>query len=203
MVAQAQQKPSLRDLLYSGRLKADSNTVVRRSDDLTTKIDTATRKPAEPKPVTAAVPAAEQKAAPVLPDPANTTAATETGVAAAKPADSSATAETPAVPAPAPVKSNTRIWKEYSDSLISALKTEVLSSKKVKKETYYVIAEYEIGTEGQVTVLNVTASPENAFLQDEIKNRMSLTAPQLAPVLDSTGKPRKVKRKYSFSVTKE
>ena len=37
----------LKDLLYSGKLKSDSNTVVRKTDDLSTKIDTSARKPAE------------------------------------------------------------------------------------------------------------------------------------------------------------
>ena len=89
------------------------------------------------------------------------------------------------------------------DSLVSTLKTEVLSSKKIKKETYYLYVDYEIGTEGQVTVNSVTASPENSFLQDQVKERLTLTAPQLAPVIDSSGKARKVKRKYNFNITKE
>src|SRR5438309_2579036 len=32
---------SLKDLLYSGKLKMDSNSVVRKTDDLSTKIDTS------------------------------------------------------------------------------------------------------------------------------------------------------------------
>src|SRR4051794_38577214 len=35
---------SLKDLLYSGKLKNDSNTVIRKTDDLSTKIDTTSRK---------------------------------------------------------------------------------------------------------------------------------------------------------------
>ena len=36
---------SLKDLLYGGKLKNDSNSVVRKTDDLSTKIDTSTKKP--------------------------------------------------------------------------------------------------------------------------------------------------------------
>src|SRR4051812_37752119 len=40
---------SLKDLLYSGKLKSDSNSVVRATDDLKSKIDTSTRKAPEPE----------------------------------------------------------------------------------------------------------------------------------------------------------
>src|SRR5438874_6982546 len=41
---QAQQKQSLKDLLYSGKLKKDSTGVIRSTDDLSAKIDTSTKK---------------------------------------------------------------------------------------------------------------------------------------------------------------
>ena len=34
---------SLKDLLYSGKLKKDSNTVIRKGDDLSSRIDTGTK----------------------------------------------------------------------------------------------------------------------------------------------------------------
>jgi hypothetical protein len=89
------------------------------------------------------------------------------------------------------------------DSLVSTLKTDVLPSKKIKSETYYLYVDYEIGINGQVDVTNVVSSPENSFLQEQVKERLVLGAPQLTPVLDSTNKPRKVKRKYNFNITKE
>jgi hypothetical protein len=79
----------------------------------------------------------------------------------------------------------------------------VLSSKKIKKETYYLMVQYEIDTDGQVSVTNVLSTPENEFLQGQIKERLLLGAPQLAPVADSSNKPRKVKKKYSFTLTKD
>jgi hypothetical protein len=89
------------------------------------------------------------------------------------------------------------------DSLSSTLKTDVLPSKKIKSDTYYLYVDYEIGTDGQVNVTKVVSSPENSFLQDQVKQRLVLDAPKLDPVLDSTNKPRKVKRKYNFNITKE
>jgi len=192
--ANAQQKQSLKDLLYGGKLKADSNSVVRKDEDLSARIDTSTKKPAEPEAPKVVTPVAGE---PQKTETTTTNAATTSGEAT----DSSVT--TTAAAKPAPVKSTNRIWKEYADSLTKVLSAEVLPSKKIKKDTYFITVEYEINTDGTVNVLNLTSSPENAFLQSEVKTRMDLGTPHLAPVLDSTGKARKVKRRTSFSLTKE
>lgn len=195
--AGAQQKQSLKDLLYSGKLKSDSNSVVRRSDDLSTRIDTATQKPVQtelPKNVLVSADTALRKAAPVAMDA--TVAEETTDVAAAAGINAKE-------PTAAPAKSNTKIWKEYTDSLVSALKNEVLPSKKIKKETYYLMVEYEIETNGAVNVLNVVSTPENSFLQDAVKSQMTVSPPQLQPAMDSSNKPRKVKRKQNFTITKD
>lgn len=205
--ANAQQKQSLKDLLYSGKLKSDSGSVVRRDDDLTTKIDTATKKPVapeQPKVITAAAEPEKTRATTALNDPEKkaTSVATE-GTASTKAADTAAAVATESSPAAAPVKSNAKIWKEYTDALLSSLKTDLLPNKKIKKDDYFVIVEYELQTDGKINVLSVTSSPENALLQSEIKNRLDNAPPELAPSLDSTGKPKKLKRKQSFTVTKE
>ncbi len=205
---------SLKDLLYSGKLKNDSNTVIRKTDDLSTKIDTARKKQAEPeKPkIVATIPVDSpgSKVAPPVEQAstvAGTTAVAGTtsvaGTTAAVGTTEAVTTEAPVKNTAAPVKNNNKIWKEYTDSLSGSLKTEVLSSKKVKKETYYLMVEYEIDTVGAVSVTNVTASPENTFLQEQVKQRILLSPPQLSPVVDSSNKARKVKRKYSFNITKE
>jgi hypothetical protein len=141
--AGAQKKQSLKDLLYGGKLKLDSTAVIRKSDDLSTKIDTAARKapePEKPKPAPAE-PTAVKRPADVSID----SALDDSGVTDAL-ADSSAVAKEPA----APVKSNNKIWKEFTDSLITTLKTEVLTSKKIKKDTYYLMLEHEISADGTV-----------------------------------------------------
>ncbi len=175
---------SLKDALYSGKLKMDSNSVIRKGDDLSSRIDTSSKKQA----------AAPEKAkiAAVSFDSANKLVATDLPTGGADIKDNNAT-----------VKNNNALWKEYMDSLLSTLKTDVLPSKKIKSDTYYLYVDYEIGADGQVNVTNVVSSPENSFLQEQVKQRLLLSAPQLAPVLDSSNKPRKVKRKYNFNITKE
>jgi len=186
---------SIKDLLYSGKLKTDSNTVVRKSDDLSTKIDTTAKKP---------------KAEKVPPITAEDIIGNDTSKSVSAVTDVNAMTDTTslgtdkeAVKTAAP-KSNTKLWKEYTDSLTAAMKAEeVLASKKLKKGTYYITLDYELGTDGKVEVLNVFSSPENEFLQNQVKDRLLNNPPYLAPVLDSAGNPRKVKRKQNFVVTKE
>lgn len=180
---------SLKDLLYSGKLKKDSSGVVRKTDDLQSKIDTAQKKQAEP-----------EKAKPVA-----TTATTQTeqgsSSASSAGADNTVTMESSPVNSAAS-KSNTKLLKEYSDALAAELKTNVLSSKKVKKGTYFFTVNYEIETTGAVSVTNVTVSPENDFLLEQVKQRLTSSPPQLQPVLDNN-QPRKVKRRYNFTVVKD
>jgi len=185
----------LKDLLYSGKMRTDSNTVVRKGDDLSTKIDTGTKKPVEvEKPQTTVAQNTPQTVTPT---------STETTIKVDVADNAGTTVVAPPETVPSAPKNNTKIWKEYSDSLVATFKTELLPNKKIKKDTYFVIAEYEIGTDGVVTIGNVTTTPENSFLQDEIKKRLEMTVPQMAPVLDSTGKARKTKRKFNFSMVKE
>lgn len=186
----------LKDLLYGGKLKNDSNTVIRKTDDLSSKIDTGNKKEIGPE---------KQK---------NTTVTVDSGKKVAFASDSAVTSgigikDSVVITGVAikqntgAIKSNNKIWKEYTDSLASSLKSEVLSSKKIKKDTYYLMVDYEIGADGGVSIINVTSAPENSFLQDQVKERLLSGTPQLAPILDSTGKTHKVKRRYNFNVTKE
>jgi hypothetical protein len=192
---------SLKDALYSGKLKTDSNTVIRKGDDLSAKIDTATKKPeATEKAKIAAVPG-DPSVKKIDAQGDSVTTGLETTSTVTN--DSQAISATDAKAAVAPVKNNNKIWKEYIDSLVTALKTEVLPSKKIKKDIYYLYVEYEIDTNGQVTTTNVISTPENSFLADQVKSRLIVSAPQLTPALDSANKPRKVKRKYNFNITKE
>jgi hypothetical protein len=184
---------ALKDLLYGGKLKNDSNSVVRKTDDLSTKIDTTTKKPEPPKAKAAETAAASTSGKPDSQGDLQTaTAAVKDSVAAVATTDNTVA-----------TKNNNQIWKAYMDSLAGELKTEVLPSKKLKKDTYYLLVEYEIETNGQVNITNVTSTPESDFLQDQVKSRLIVSVPQLNPALDSNNKPRKVKRKYTFNVTKE
>jgi len=182
VVANAQ---SLKDALYGGKLKTDSGTVIRKGDDLISKIDTSRKKPVEPEKI---------KVVTVVGDSSARVLATQS--------DSIKIAGVDKNDNVVVLKDNTKIWKEYMDSVIGTLKTEVLPSKKIKNDTYYVLVEYEIGIDGEVTINNVWPSPENSFLQQQVKERLTLTAPRLNPVLSGNGKPRKVIKKYNFTLAK-
>jgi hypothetical protein len=197
VAASAQEKKqSLKDLLYGGKLKMDSNSVIRKGDDLASKIDTTTKKPIEPE---------KPKSTTVALDPAkNADLKSDTSsIAVVQATGSDTNAEIVATTTTVPAKSNSKVLKEYTQSLIAGLTTEVMSSKKIKKETYYVTVDYELGTEGQFTVTGVTSSPENEFLQGQVRDRIESAPPQLSPSLDSNGKARKQKKRHSFSITKE
>ena len=88
-------------------------------------------------------------------------------------------------------------------TVASTLTAEALPNKKVKKGIYYVTVSYAIETDGQLTVSDVFVMPENSYLQQQTKDRITLEAPKLQPVLNSSGTPRKVTRKYNMTLTKE
>jgi hypothetical protein len=214
--AQSQEKQSLKNLLFSGKLKKDSTGVIRSTDDLTAKIDTGSKKETQSAAAATNVPTAnaQQDNNAVSPNTAqqvNNTVAAKTAVIPGVVANGGDTATnntdtTAAVAAPVttpPPKSNTRLLKEYTDSVVRALQDEALKSKQIKKNTYYLMLDYEIDTDGQVTFTNVTATPENSFLQAQVKQILDSTPLRLNPVTDSNNQAKKVKRKQQISVTKE
>ena len=215
-VQSQEKKQSLKDLLFSGKLKKDSTGVIRSTDDLSQKIDTSTKK--VPESVAANQPAAngqqpvangqqlpatiqQDKNAAISKSEATTNAST-VGAATVVAGTDSAAAVAPAGN-PAPTKTNTKLWKEYNDSLVKTLSDEVLKSKQVKKNTYYLMVDYEIAPDGQVTFTNLTSTPENAFLTAQVRQIMDSTPLRLNPVTDSSNQGKKVKRKQQIVITKE
>lgn len=189
--SQAQQ--SLKDALYGGKLKMDTGTVIRKTEDWKSKIDTSTKKPEPPKTVqTILVRDTVSGALVAVPDSSVNLSSTTAG-------GGPATVTAPAVTAP---RDNNKIWKDYMDSITANVKMEVMPNKKIKDGAYSVLIEYEIGLQGQVDIMNVTCSPENTFLANQIKERLMLTAPQLNPLLSTTGKPRKALKKQMMTLSK-
>ena len=202
MQAQEKEKQSLKDLLYGGKLKKDSTGVIRSTDDLSKKIDTGSKKETQPvKTIVPATNAQQDKNAVVSKTDTNANILT-TGVdTVTSKADSAAMVAVPANTIPA--KTNTKLWKEYTDSLVKILKDEILKAKQIKKNTYYLMVDYEIEMDGQVTITNVTSTPENAFLQAQVRQIMDSTPLRLNPITDSSNQAKKVKRKQQFTITKE
>lgn len=186
---------SLKDLLFSGKMKNDSNTVHRKGEDLKEKIDTTTKKPAPAPEKPKVVPANIQKDSTAVQNPVQ---------AALPPAP--AEGLTPKEESPAALtgtaKDNNKIWKEFVDTVLSSIKAESMQNKKVKKGDYSVMVDYAINTDGTVTVGNIFVSPDNEFLRMQLKERLSIDTPKLNPVLNSAGVARKTNRRYSFLISK-
>jgi hypothetical protein len=174
---------SLKDALYGGKLKTDTGAVLRKGDDLSSKIDTSRKKEVVPEKKMAALSLDSIKKWTTQPDAA--------AIAVDK-MDNKAI-----VP-----KDNNKLWKEFVDSLISTLKQEVMTSKKINKGDYFITVDYAIAIDGQVAITNVLLVPENKFLQEQVKERLSIDTPRLNPVLAGNGTPRKVTKRYNFTLTK-
>ena len=183
---------NLKDLLYGGRLKSDTGSTVRKTDDLSTKIDSnAYKKAVEAR---------------RLQEEATKNELIASGVdsvqAAVIASGGDTLTTTPGMPPPPKdVKENNVSWKFYIDQLVGTLRTEVLPDKKIKEGSYAVLVEYEIGEDGNVTVVTVSSDPSNTFLERQIKERITLTAPKLAPII-ANGKPRKIVRKQLITLSK-
>src|SRR2546423_10919566 len=120
---QAQQKQSLKDLLYSGKLKKDSTGVIRSTDDLSAKIDTSTKK-ADTVKIKVQVATSNQDNKAITPKADINTNVIPTVIDT----KDSTVAAAPVVSKTSP-KTNTKLWKEYIDTLMKTLKAEVLNSK--------------------------------------------------------------------------
>lgn len=192
---------SLKDLLFSGKMKSDSNSVIRKGDDLKDKIDTGTRKPV-PKPDSiaglvkkdsSAAPATVKQVAPAaMPDSAAMVNGTVPGAQ---------TLPAPAAPVNPNVENNRR-WKQFVDTVTGSIKAEVLPNKKIKKGDYSVIVDYSINTDGTVTIGNIYISPESDMLLQQLKERLGIDTPALIPATGSNGAARKTNKRYNFIISK-
>lgn len=223
---------SLKEALYGGKLKNQPGTVIRKGDDLakleaekreaeqrvidSLRADSVTnvmaalaadsaRMSDSATFVSTAVPGDSSMNArtagnqPVASNPVSQNSIT---AAPSETAEEPKEGEAPAEKAVDP-KDNNALLKAYMDGIVTTLKSEVLSSKKVKDGSYYVLVSYAIETDGQLNITDVFVSPENDFMQKQIKERLALDTPKLNPVLTSSGKARKVNKKYNFTLVKE
>ncbi|HEX7846142.1 MAG TPA: hypothetical protein VF476_10115 [Chitinophagaceae bacterium] len=172
---------TLKDALYGGRLKNDSGSVVKKTDDLSTKIDTSMKKTLEIKAKDSVAKAV------VKADSVKQEKIKENVVAVTKEI----------------AKDNNALWKEFIDKLNVDVRTEVMTSKKIRKGSYSILVDYEIGIDGVVAVNNVSVDPSNSFLEGQIKERIIQGAPKLTPSLLSNGKPRKTLKKQMLTYAKD
>lgn len=176
------QAQSLKDALYGGKLKTDSGSVLRKGDDLSSKIDSNRKKTiVEEKKMSGAI---------TLDSIKKWTSTTDTAKSNIDKTDANAVK-----------KDNNKLWKEFVDTIVSTLKTEVLGAKKVKKGEYYIMVDYTIEVDGKVTIGNVFVTPENKTLETQVKERFNIDTPKLNPVVGSNGAPRKTVKRSNFTLS--
>ena len=73
---------------------------------------------------------------------------------------------------------------------------------KVKSGSYSALVNYEIGVDGQITVISVETDPRNQYLEQQITERITLTAPRMTPLMAANGKPRVAKQKQIIALKK-
>ena len=99
-------------------------------------------------------------------------------------------------------KDNSKIWKKFVDQYTASITTEISSSKRIKRGTYSVMIDYEIGTDGVVTTKNVTCTPGSDYLVDQVRENMMPNTPHLAPLVRD-GVARKSVKRQMIVFTKE
>ncbi len=104
--------------------------------------------------------------------------------------------------APKAARDNDEVWKEYIDELLADIKRDVLPNRKIKDGSYSVLLVYEIDLDGSININTISSSPSNSFLDEQIRNRMSITAPVLTPLLNQFGKPRKAVKRQTITLIK-
>jgi len=97
---------------------------------------------------------------------------------------------------------NNKTWKKFTDEYTKIITTEMATTKKIKKGGYTVTLEYEIGVDGVVSAKNIICDPKSEALIDLINQRMMANAPQLAPQIVN-GAPRKSSKRQILVFMKE
>jgi len=217
LLAVTAKSQSLKEALYGGKLKADTGAVIRKGDSAKIKESMAQKMSDDSLKMAQKISddsmkvvqkmiadsmrreelaIEKQKAiAAGLDTTAIVAAAASVGIV-------STTSGDPAVAENAIPKDNNKIWKTYIDEFSTTIKSEVLTSGKVKNGTYSVLIDYEIKTDGQVNIVNVASEPKNSFLEQQIKDRLTFNAPQLNPVMGTNGKPRTAAKKQMLTFVK-
>ena len=97
---------------------------------------------------------------------------------------------------------NNKTWKKFTDEYTKVITAEMMTIKKIKRGGYTVTLEYEIGTDGVVSTKNIICDPKSESLENLISERMMANAPQLAPQVVN-GAPRKSNKRQVLVFVKE
>ncbi|MGZ8557695.1 MAG: hypothetical protein ACXWWC_05160 [Chitinophagaceae bacterium] len=198
LLAFSAESQSLKDALYSGKLKADTGAVIRKGDTLKIKENIAQKVEDDSVKIAQKIIADSIKKETIALEKQNAIAAGKDTTAFI---NTDVVAET--LPAEKTIpKDNNKIWKTFIDSVTASIKSEVITSGKLKKGAYSVLIEYEIKPDGQININSVVSDPQNSFLEGQIKVRLTLDAPPMNPVMGANGKPRTVIKKQLLNFIK-
>ncbi len=184
---------SLKDALYSGRLKTDSGSVIKKGDSLQVRTNEEVKAHQDSIKVAAIVAKTVEDSL----KKAGVAVNTVTGEVVEGIVDSTGTT------VPTEKLDNTAAWKKFIDEYTAVVKKEVDASNRVRKGAYSVLIEYEIGEDGSIVTNKIAAEPKNTFIEEQVKQRMMYNAPQLDPIRNANGTPRKVSRKQMLTIIKE
>ena len=215
LLAVSANSQSLKEALYGGKLKADTGAVIRKGDtqkiqesmaqkvlaDSIDKVVADSIKLVADSKKKDSIETAKKEAIEVAKEKAiaegkDTTNIDTTAVINAMNAET-ANAESKAVS-----KDNNVLWKTYIDEMAASIKAEALQSSKVKKGNYFVLIDYKVNPDGQVSITSVSVDPQNSFLEQNIKDRLTLNPAKLNPIVDPTGRARTVNRKQTLNFVK-
>ena len=98
--------------------------------------------------------------------------------------------------------SKQKLWKRFIESNTQIVTQAADDTRKVKKGVYTVEIEYTIGVNGRITTNNITCSPTNEFLLEQVTEFMK-RAPVLAPPIYSDGQPRALSATQPITITKK
>jgi hypothetical protein len=98
--------------------------------------------------------------------------------------------------------SKQKLWKRFIENNTAIINDEVNGNRKVKKGTYTVDIEYEIGLNGRITTRSITSEPNNAYILDQFTQLMQRT-PVLSPPIYADGKPRTMVARQPITIVKK
>ena len=168
------QKSSLRDSLFSGKLKADSTLVAK------SKVNEEKAK--------------EDSIKKVQIDSLKKIGADTTQI--------TGVATTIPVKSELKYSDNNKTWKKFTDEYTKVINAEMANNKKIKKGGYTVTLEYEIDIDGRVSTKNIICDPKSEALIALIEEKMMANAPLLAPQVVN-GAPRKSSKRQILVFVKE
>jgi len=98
--------------------------------------------------------------------------------------------------------SKQKLWKRFIETNTQIISQQADDTRKVKKGTYEIEVEYEIGLNGKLTTKGITCNPPNEFLIEQITELMK-RPPVLSPPIYSDGKPRVLPAKQTITIVKK